>query len=155
MTMVKRILLLVLCGAVLLPGTADAATALHGRSPAAQAALDATLWRSSRPVQVLTSLCTRPSKLRGCAPISGRMRTALEEALNAPITWVDQRRVRGPEFLVFAPVAYAGSDAKAEVAYWDPGANGCFGGYETRFRRGQGAWSAYLWLGWAGCSANA
>jgi hypothetical protein len=153
--MVKRILLLAVCGALLLPGTAHAATALRGRSARTQAALDASLWDSSKPVQVLTSLCTRPSKLRGCTPISGRMRAALEDALRAPITWVDARRVHGPEFLVFAPIVFDGGDAVSQVAFWDPGSNGCFGGYETKYRRIQGEWSGYLWLGWAGCSASA
>jgi hypothetical protein len=154
MAMVKRILLLVLCGVMLLPGLAHAAAPVHGRSARAQAALDATLWHSSKPVQVLTKLCVRPSKLRGCVPISDRMRAALDDALRAPITWVERRRVRGPEFLVFAPVVFEGHDAKAEVAHWDRGANGCFGGYETTFHRQQGAWIAYQWLGWAGCTAS-
>ena len=152
--MSKRILLLALCAVVLLSGTAHAATGPHGRSARTQAALDATLWHSAKPVQVLSSLCTRPSKLRGCTPISERMRAALDDALRAPITWVDARHVRGPEFLVFAPVLFEGGVSTAQLAFWDPGANGCYGGYETKFSRQQGAWNAYQSLGWAGCTAS-
>lgn len=153
--MAKRLLLLALCGVLLLPATAHAATALRGRSVRTQAGLDAQQWHSTKGVQVLTSLCMRPSKLRGCVPMNDRMRAALEGALEAPITWVDHRRVRGPDFLVFAPVVFDRGDATAEVAYWEPGASGCVGGYTTKYRRQQGAWTWYTQLGWAACPARA
>ena len=153
--MAKRLLLLALCGALLLPASAHAASALRGRSVRTQAALDAQQWHSSKAVQVLTSLCSRPSKLRGCVPMADRMRAALEDALAAPITWVDHRRVRGPDFLVFAPVVFDGADATAEVAYGEPGASGCVGGYATKYRRQRGVWTWYTQLGWAACPARA
>lgn len=87
---------------------------LHGRGVRAQAALDAELVQSSEPVQVLTRLCTRPSRLRGCSPISDRMHSALESALAAPITWVDRKEVGGSLFLAFAPVEFAHHEAVTE-----------------------------------------
>jgi hypothetical protein len=154
--MLRRIVLLAMCGALLLQGaSAHAATGPHGRSARAQAALDASLWHGTKRVQVLTSLCARPSKLRRCSPISPRLQRALDGALGAPIIWVDARRVAGPEFLVFAPVVFDRGEAKAEVAWWDPGSHGCVGGYETRFRKDRGAWMWYQQLGWAGCPASA
>jgi len=152
--MVKRILLLALCGVVLLPATAHAASALRGRGLRTQAALDAQQWNSSARAQVLTSLCARPSKLRGCEPMPDRMRAALEGALESPITWVEQRRVHGADFLVFAPVVFDGAEAKAEVAFWERGTYGCRGGYLTNFVRQLGAWTWYTQLGWVACPAT-
>jgi hypothetical protein len=154
MPMAKRILLLALCGVLLLPAAAHAATGLHGRSLRTQAALDAQQWDPAARVQVLTSLCTRPSKLHGCVPMTDRMRGALQDALVSPITWVDRRMVRGPDFLVFAPVVFDGAEAKAEVAYWEPGASGCVGGFVTKYQRQHGVWTWHTQLGWAACSAG-
>jgi len=149
--MAKRILALAIAGALLAPLPAHAAAGPHGRSVRTQAALDATLWSNRRPVQVLTSVCTRPSRQRGCSPMSPRLRSELEAALKAPITWVSERRRRGPTFLVFAPVVFEGGEATAELAWWDPAPSGCTGGYRTSFRRQQGVWTWFQQLGWAGC----
>jgi hypothetical protein len=152
--MTKRTVALALATVLLLPLAAHAATGPHGRGARAQAALDATLWSSRKPVQVLTSVCTRPSRQRGCSPMSAGLRAALEAALRAPITWVRERDRNGPMFLVFAPVRFDERGATAELAWWEP-AGGCNGGYRTSFRRERGVWTWYQQLGWAACSAAA
>jgi hypothetical protein len=154
MPMTKRIVFLALCGALLLPAAAHAASGLHGRSARTQAAFDAALWDAPSHVQVLTSFCSRPSKLRGCTPMSARMRAALEDALGVSITWVDERRVHGPDFVVYAPVVFDGATAAAQMAYREPGAHGCTGGATTTYERQQGVWHWSTMLGWAACSAR-
>jgi hypothetical protein len=151
--MAKRILALAIAGALLAPLAAHAADGPHGRSVRTQAALDATLWSRHKRVQVLTSVCTRPARQRGCSPMSTRLRAELEAALVAPITWVDERRRSGPTFLVFAPVVFTAREALAEVAFWEPRGSCERGGYRTTFDKVQGAWRAGLQLGWAVCAA--
>ena len=153
--MAKRILALAIAGALLAPLAAHAAAGPHGRSVRTQAALDATLWSRHRPVQVLTSVCTRPARQRGCSPMSTRLRAELKAALVAPITWVDERRRSGPTFLVFAPVVFTGREALAEVAFWEPRGSCSRGGYRTTFNKVRGSWRPGLQLGWAVCAAVA
>jgi hypothetical protein len=149
--MAKRILALAIAGVLLAPFAAHAADGPHGRSVRTQAALDATLWSHHKGVEVLTSVCTRPARQRGCSPMSPRLRAELEAALRAPITWVNERRGARSTFLVFAPVVFDAREATAELAWWGPAPGGCAGGYRTSFRRQQGAWTWYQQLGWAGC----
>jgi hypothetical protein len=149
--MAKRILVLAIAGALLVPLPAHAAAGPHGRSARTQATLDASLWSRHKRVQVLTSVCMRPARVRGCAPMPRRLREELEAALSAPITWVDERRRSGAIFLVFAPVAFDASEATAELAWWEPSPGGCSGGYRTSFRRQRGVWTWYQQLGWAAC----
>jgi hypothetical protein len=151
--MAKRILVLAIAGALLAPLAAHAADGPHGRSARTQAALDATLWSHHQRVEVLTSVCTRPARLRGCSPMSTRLRAELEAAVLAPITWVEERRRSGPTFLVFAPVVFEANEATAELAWRDPSPSGCAGGYRTSFRKQHGVWTWYQQLGWAGCPA--
>jgi hypothetical protein len=151
--MARRILALAIAGALFAPLAAHAADGPHGRSVRTQAALDATLWSNRKPVQVLTSVCTRPERQRGCSPMSPRLRAELEAALRAPITWVSERRRRGPMFVVFAPVVFTSHEALAEVAYWEPRGSCVRGGYRTTFDRVQGEWRAGIQLGWAVCDA--
>lgn len=152
--MAPRILTLAIVAALLAPLAAHAAEGPHGRSFRTQAALDATLWSRHTRVQVLTSVCTRPARQRGCSPMSTRLREALEEALSAPITWVDERRRNGPTFLVFAPVRFEAGEAIAELAYHEPRGSCVRGGYRTWFSRDRGVWRPTLQLGWASCAAT-
>lgn len=152
--MVRRLASLVCVAVMLATVPASAATAPRGRSVRTQAALDATLMDRAAPVQVLTRLCANPSGIKECEPLSARMRAALDDAIAAPITWVDHRRVHGPRFLVFAPVVIVHDQAQAELAWRDPGRWGCYGGVASQFRRDHGVWVAYSGFGWAGCSAG-
>jgi hypothetical protein len=108
----------------------------------------------TRPVQILNQLCEVPSRLRRCAPISSTMRRALEQAIDRPITWVAHRRVDGPQFWVFAPIAYDSAGATSEYAWWDPGAFGCRGGIRYDWERTSGAWATVGGIGWAACPAS-
>jgi hypothetical protein len=131
------------------------ATAIHGRGPGAEASMDATLIfaGAGHRVQVLTQLCENPDRIRRCSSFPLRLRGAIEDAMDRPITWVDDRRVRGPDFWVFAPVAFARDSASARMAWWASGALvfGCRGGANLTFRRIHGAWSPVGGTGWEGC----
>ena len=109
----------------------------------------------SGPVQILNQLCETPSRVRGCAPISATLRRALEQAIDRPITWVGHRHVDGPQFWVFAPIAYDSVGATSEYAWWDPGALGCRGGIRYDWKRISGAWATVSGIGWAACTATA
>jgi len=139
----------------LVAGPASAAD-IHGRGPGAQAAMDAMLilGGGTQRVQVLTQLCADPVRIRRCVSFPGSRQRAIERAVDRPITWVDARRVRGPAFWVFAPVAFDGGSASASLAWWDPGAFACRGGSTLRFVRIHGTWQAVEGTGWAGCPAT-
>jgi len=131
-----------------------AAEAPPGRGSKAQARMDAaTAPSGSRPVQILNELCGNPSGLRRCAPISSTLQRALEQAIDRPITWVAHRDVNGPQFWVFAPIAYDSVGATSESAWWDPGTFGCRGGTQYDWERRSGAWSTVSGIGWAACVA--
>ena len=138
----------------LVAGPASAAD-IHGRGPGAQAAIDAMLilGGGSLRVQVLTQLCADPVRIRRCVPFPRSLQRAIESAVDRPITWVDARRVRGPAFWVFAPVAFDGGSATASLAWWDPGAFACRGGSTLRFVRASGTWRPVEGTGWEGCPA--
>jgi hypothetical protein len=141
--------------AVALVAAPASAADIHGRGPGAQAAIDAMLilGGGSQRVQVLTQLCADPVRIRRCVPFPRSLQRAIESAVDRPITWVDARRVRGPAFWVFAPVAFDGSSATASLAWWDRGAFtfGCRGGADLTFGRIRGAWSAVEGTAWTGC----
>ncbi len=150
----KRLVLLEVCLSLAFAVSANADTRLHGRAIRVQAALDAELVQSTEPVHVFTRQCTRPSRLRGCSPMSDRMRSALEDAITAPIIWVDRKVVGGSLFLAFAPVEFTQHEAMTEVAeFWRAGSSRCAGGFEFTYRSRHGEWRLYLGIGWASCSA--
>ena len=132
------------------------ATPIHGRGPGAQAAMDAMaiLDGGHDRVQVLTQLCANPEGIKRCSPIPQSLRHAIERATDRRITWVDKRRVRGPAFWVFAPVAFGRDTADAAMAWWDPGMFACRGGAELRFSRSRGVWNATQGTAWEGCPAT-
>ena len=159
--MLRRTLVVLTTLAVLSVTTSASAapTPIRGRSVRTQAALDAQVAEDatsagSGPVQILTQLCGRPWKLRGCEAMPAKLQAALDDAIGGRITWVERRQMRGPEFLVFAPVRIARDAARTEVAWWDPGRSGCRGGSTLEFARDRGAWVASRGLGWAVCSAS-
>jgi hypothetical protein len=81
------------------------------------------------------------------------MRSALETAIAAPITWVDRKEAGGSLFFVFAPVDFGHQEAVAEVSeFWRDGAARCAGGYKFSYRSSHGEWKLVLGLGWARCS---
>jgi len=108
-------------------------------------------------VQVLTQLCTDPDRIRHCTSFPVELRRAIEDVMDRPITWVDARRDRGPQFWVFAPAVFDGERASASMAWWDRGAFtfGCRGGADLAFRRIRGAWSAVEGTAWTGCADGA
>ena len=138
----------------LVTGPASAAD-IHGRGPGAQAEMDAMLilGDGSHRVQVLTQLCADPVRVRRCVPFPRSLQRAIEGAVDRPITWVDARRVRGPAFWVFAPVAFDSGFASASLAWRDPGAFACRGGSTLRFARDHGAWRPVEGSGSEGCPA--
>jgi len=138
----------------LLAGPASA-TGIHGRGPRAEAAIDSTLPFGDRAqrVQVLTQLCANPQRIARCSAMPRQLRRALERAIEQPITWVDARRVRGPVFWVFAPVAFDRHAASGAMAWWDPG-NACRGGTEQGFSLQQGSWRLTQGTAWEGCPAT-
>jgi hypothetical protein len=140
--------------AALVAGPASAAD-IHGRGPGAQAEMDAMLilGGGSHRVQVLTQLCADPVRIRRCVPFPRSLQRAIEGVVDRPITWVDARRVRGPAFWVFAPVAFDGGAATASLARWDRGALACRGGSTLRFARDHGTWRPVAGTGWEGCPA--
>ena len=142
--------------AVVLAAAPASAADIHGRGPGAQAAMDAMLilGGGTHRVQVLTELCSDPVHIRRCVPFPRSLQHAIEGAVDRPITWVDARRVGGPAFWVFAPVAFDGSSATVSLAWWDPGAFGCRGGSTLRFTHTHGAWRPVEGTGWAGCPAT-
>jgi len=147
--MFKRACLGVCLSLILLAGQASAA-AIHGKGPRTQAAMDAQVVESGTDrVQVLTQLCTKPSRITGCSPISHPLRRAIEQAIARPITWVANRPADRPEFWVFAPVEFGRGTAVAEYAWWKPNASACRGGGEVHFERDHGAWRSVLGIGWA------
>jgi hypothetical protein len=153
--MITRAVVVALTLVGLLASPALAAEAPRGRGPTAQAMMDAgTVWSGSGPVQVLNELCENPSSVRRCSPISPALQSALEQAIDQPITWVDARHRNGPQFWVFAPVGYEGDQATSEYAWWDPGTLGCFGGGGVTWERRQGSWNAFSAFGWVGCPAT-
>jgi hypothetical protein len=84
------------------------------------------------------------------------MRSALESAIAAPITWIDRSEVDGSLFMVFAPVEFTHHEAVTEVAeFWRDGSSRCAAGYEFTYRSRHGEWKLYLAIGWARCSAAA
>ncbi|MEP6759188.1 MAG: hypothetical protein ABJB55_08335 [Actinomycetota bacterium] len=139
----------------LVAGSASAA-GIHGRGPRAEAGIDSMLLfvDGSQRVQVLTELCTNPVRITHCSAIPRVLRRAIEHVVDRPITWVNERSVRGPVFWVFAPVAFDRARASASFAWWDPGAFACRGGSELRFTRTHGGWSATEGTAWEGCSAT-
>jgi len=141
--------------AVALVAAPASAVSIHGRGPGAQAALDATVvGRGRERVQVLTRLCTDPARIRRCGAFSQPLRRAIQSAFDRPITWVDERRTRGPEFWVFAPVSFGHGAATASYAWWDPGTFACRGGASMLFERQRGAWSGTEGFGWGACPAT-
>ena len=131
-----------------------AADAPHGRGPTAQARMDAaTAEGGTTRVQILDQLCERPSSVRRCAPMSSALQRALEQAIDRPILWVSERRVNGPEFWVFAPIAYDSGGATSEYAWREPGEFGCRGGIEYIWERRSGGWTTVGGIGWAACPA--
>jgi hypothetical protein len=140
----------------LLASPAFAATAPHGRGPNAQAAMIAqTAGSSKNPVQVLNQLCDNPNRQRGCTPIKANMRRALEAAIEAPITWVSERRHNGEQFWVLGTVRFSGSQASTIASWRDPGRYGCFGWTSLGWERRHGAWSATSGIAAEGCPAGA
>ena len=138
----------------LVAGHASAA-GIHGRGPGAQASLDAmVVGRGSKPVQVLTRLCTDPARVRHCVAFPQPLRRAIEGAVDRPMTWVEERRIRGPVFWVMAPVEFGRGVATASFAWWDPGRLACRGGAELLFERAHGAWSGIEGFGWGACPAG-
>jgi hypothetical protein len=136
----------------LLAAPALGAEVPHGYGPRAQAIMDAeTAESGTTRVQVLNQLCESPSRLRGCTPISATLGRALERAIDRPITWVAQRRTNGPQFWVFAPVAFESGRATSEYAWWDPGTLGCRGGITYNWERHSGVWATVSGIGWAAC----
>jgi hypothetical protein len=138
----------------LVAGPASAA-GIHGRGPGAQAALDAMLvGRGNERVQVLTRLCADPERVRQCVALSHSLRRAIENAVDRRITWVDERRTRGPVFWVFAPVEFGHGVATASYAWWDGGAFACRGGSDLLFEQQRGGWSGTEGFGWGACPAT-
>jgi hypothetical protein len=149
-----RLVLAGLIASGLLASPALAATAPHGRGPKAQAAMLAeTSGSSTKPVQVLNQLCDKPNTQRGCVPIKPNLQRALEQSLDAPITWVDHRRHHGGQFWVLGTVRFNGAQVTTKVAWRDPGTLGCFGWTRLWWRRHHGAWSVYQGISAEGCSA--
>jgi len=131
------------------------ATGIHGRGPRAEAAVDRMLVfdDGSQRVQVLNQLCTDPARIRHCSAFPLPLRRAIEQTFDRPITWVDARRVRGPDFWVFAPVAFGNDTAAGSFAWWNP-RNACRGGAGLQFTRSQGAWIPTQGTAWEGCPAS-
>jgi hypothetical protein len=132
------------------------ATAIHGRGPGAEASMDSKLIFTGpgQRVQVLTQLCARPDRITRCSAFPQPLRRAIERVMDRPITWVDERRVRGPQFWVLAPVMFGQESASASMAWWDPGRFSCRGGASLRFERHRGAWSPVEGTAWEGCPAT-
>jgi len=132
------------------------ATAIHGRGPGAQAAMDGMLvfGGGGGRVQVLAQLCADPERVRRCTAFPRSLQHAIERSIDRRITWVDDRRVRGPVFWVFAPVTLGLDTAHAAMAWWDPGTFACRGGAELRFSRSHGAWNPTQGTAWEGCPAT-
>ena len=132
-----------------------ATTGIHGRSVRTHAQIDVVLVHhvvtDEQRVQILTSVCDRPSRLRGCTSMPTRLRAALDRALGPRVEWVDARLVPGPEFLVLAPVRMGRDRAVARIAWWERGRFGCFGGARIRFERLRGSWREVRGEAWAGC----
>ena len=82
----------------------------------------------THPVQVLNELCVNPARERGCTPMKARLERALEGAIDAPITWVSQRKPHGGQFWVFAPVRFGDNPVRSKVAWRDPGSTDATGG---------------------------
>jgi hypothetical protein len=112
----------------------------------------ATAERGTTRVQILNELCETPSRMRHCAPMSSALQRALEGAIDRPILWVSERKVNGPEFWVFAPIAYGSGEATSEYAWWEPG-DLCRGGTQYDWERRSSGWSTVSGIGWAACSA--
>jgi len=104
-------------------------------------------------VQVLTQLCANPDRITRCSAFPLQLRRAIERAMDRPITWVDERRVRGPEFWVLAPTMFGQEGASASMAWWGSGAFACRGGANLRFERNAGAWNPVEGTAWEGCPA--
>ena len=149
--------LLVVAALALLAVPAHAAADAHGRGPGARATmLEATAPDDGRaPVQVLDQLCENATHVRRCTPMARSLRTALDRAIDRPVTWVSARRPRGPEFWVFEPVDLRGLDGTSTMTWRDPGRFACFGGTTLTWRFAHGTWTATGGLGWAACPAGA
>jgi hypothetical protein len=150
-----RVLLASLISVGLLASPALAATAPHGRGPKAQATMFAeTVAIPNHPVQVLNQICDNPNTQRGCVPIKANLRRALEQAIDAPITWVDERRHHAGQFWVLGAVLFNGTRVTTKAAWRDPGRLGCFGWNQLSWRHHHGAWSVFQGISAEGCPAT-
>jgi hypothetical protein len=149
----KRSILASALAVGLLASPAFAASAPHGRGPNAQAAMIAhTAGSSHQPVQVLNRLCDNPNTQHGCVPIKPNIQRALEQAIDAPLTWVSHEQHHAGQFWVLGKVRFNGSKARTMVSWDDPGLFGCFGWTRLGWERHRGAWSVTSGIAAEGCA---
>jgi hypothetical protein len=86
--------------------------------------------------------------------IKANLQRALEQALDAPITWVDHRHHHGGQFWVLGTLAFNGTQVTTKVAWRDPGTLGCFGWTRLSWKRHHGAWSVFEGISAEGCAAR-
>ncbi len=86
----RRRLTILMAAAILgLAPAAPASARAWVRGPVAQAGMIATvIGEGSDPIQVLSRRCARVREETGCVRIPRRLRSAVEDAVAAPITWV-------------------------------------------------------------------
>lgn len=152
----KRSFLVAVLAVGLLASPAFATTALHGRGPDTQARMLAmTVTVRGRHVQILDRSCEDPSRQRRCEPITRRLQTAIEAAIDARIAWVGHRQRHAGQFWVFAPVRFRSDGARTKYAWRDAGRHACVGWTRLDWHLQRGAWDPFRGVGVAGCPAVA
>lgn len=144
MARMRRLLILGSVGAILVATpAASAAPRAWVRGPAAQAGMIASVldvFAGTDQIQVLARRCANVREETGCTRISPRLRTAIENASAASITWVHRMWPNAGVYWVLAPFLWRGDRARFKWAWADPAPFGCTGGGKAIFTLFDGAW---------------
>ncbi len=151
----RRILLFASVGTILLAATpASAAPRAWVRGPAAQAGMIAdvvNVFAGTEQIQLLARRCGNVRDGTGCARMSRRLRTAIDEATDAPVLWVHRMWPNAGVYWVLAPFAWGGDRARLKWAWTDPSPFGCTGGGKATFTLSDGAWAQTGGGSYEGC----
>ena len=87
-----------------------------------------------RPIQILRELCRPPRRQTACHAMTPRLRHAIEDAVDRPITWVREQERGLGVFWVLGPIGQGEGRAWYRYHWREPGAYGCTGSGSRRFR---------------------
>jgi hypothetical protein len=124
------------------------------RGPAAQAGMIASVldvFAGADQIQMLARRCANVPDETGCRRISHRLRTAIEDAADASITWVHRMWPNTGVYWVLSPFAWHGERARLKWAWTDPSPFGCTGGGKALFTLTDGTWQQTGGGGYEGC----